>query len=113
MWPIDCPSNAISPSLGSISRQMMRDVVLLPEPDSPTRPTLSPALIVIEKSATAAAPSSNRFASFCTSSSGGVPGAGCGLGATCIAMCRPLSSSGTRSAIRELAVGEAATRRLV
>ena len=43
MWPIDCPSNAISPSLGSISRQMMREVVLLPEPDSPTRPTLSPA----------------------------------------------------------------------
>jgi hypothetical protein len=42
--------------LGSINRQIMRDVVLLPEPDSPTRPTLSPALIVIEKSATAAAP---------------------------------------------------------
>jgi len=37
-------------------RQMMRDVVLWPEPDSPTRPTLSPALIIIEKSATAAAP---------------------------------------------------------
>ena len=82
-------SNAISPSLGSISRQMMRDVVLFPEPDSPTRPTLSPALIVIEKSATAAAPI-EPLASFCTSSSGGVPGAGSGQGATCIAICRPL-----------------------
>ena len=38
------------------NRQMMRDVVLLPDPDSPTIPTLSPALIIIEKSATAAAP---------------------------------------------------------
>src|SRR6185369_3094114 len=66
MWPIDCPSNTISPSLGSIRRQIIRDVVLLPDPDSPTRPTLSPPAIVIEKSATAAAPSSKRFASLRT-----------------------------------------------
>jgi len=103
----------MSPSLGSIRRQIIRDVVLLPEPDSPTRPTLSPPAIVIEKSATAAEPWSKRFASLRTCSSGGVPCAGSGLGLLTKVAWRSRSSSVTRSSIRDVAVGDAATRRLV
>ena len=36
------PSNQISPAVGSISRRMQRPVVDLPEPDSPTSPSVSP-----------------------------------------------------------------------
>ena len=36
------PLNQISPELGSISRRMQRPVVDLPQPDSPTRPRVSP-----------------------------------------------------------------------
>jgi hypothetical protein len=36
------PLNRISPELGSISRRMQRPVVDLPQPDSPTRPRVSP-----------------------------------------------------------------------
>ena len=36
------PSNQTSPAVGSISRRMQRPVVDLPEPDSPTRPSVSP-----------------------------------------------------------------------
>ncbi len=52
------PSNRISPSLASISRQTSREIVLLPEPDSPTRPRLSPARIAKETSFTATTPRS-------------------------------------------------------
>ncbi len=37
------PSNQISPAVGSISRKMQRPVVDLPQPDSPTKPKVSPA----------------------------------------------------------------------
>src|SRR3989304_8148799 len=35
----------ISPAVGSISRRMHRPTVVLPRPDSPTRPYVSPSLI--------------------------------------------------------------------
>ena len=40
------PSNMIVPSVLSISRITIIEVVDLPQPDSPTRPTLSPRAIV-------------------------------------------------------------------
>ena len=36
------PSNQTSPAVGSIRRRMQRPVVDLPQPDSPTRPSVSP-----------------------------------------------------------------------
>ena len=36
------PSKKISPEVGSMRRSSMRATVLLPEPDSPTRPRVSP-----------------------------------------------------------------------
>ena len=36
------PSNTISPEVGSISRSTQRPVVDLPQPDSPTSPSVSP-----------------------------------------------------------------------
>src|SRR4029077_2944487 len=39
---VSLPSNQISPEVGSISRRMQRPVVVLPQPDSPTRPSVSP-----------------------------------------------------------------------
>ena len=36
------PSNLIVPDVGSISRSSNRPTVVLPEPDSPTRPSVSP-----------------------------------------------------------------------
>jgi hypothetical protein len=37
------PRNSTSPAVGSINRRMQRPVVLLPLPDSPTRPNISPS----------------------------------------------------------------------
>ena len=42
--PMFSPSNMIVPSVLSISRMTMVEVVDLPQPNSPTRPTLSPRL---------------------------------------------------------------------
>ena len=42
--PMSSPSNMMVPSVLSISRITMVEVVDLPQPDSPTRPTLSPRL---------------------------------------------------------------------
>src|SRR6185437_2852500 len=39
------PSILMLPPVGSISRKMVRPTVDLPQPDSPTRPSVSPALI--------------------------------------------------------------------
>ena len=39
------PSNVIEPSVGSSSRIIARPVVLLPQPDSPTSPSVSPFAI--------------------------------------------------------------------
>src|SRR4051794_18154139 len=41
-WPISLPSKRISPEVGSYSRVISRPVVVLPQPDSPTRPSDSP-----------------------------------------------------------------------
>ena len=41
--PTSRPSNSTSPAVGSISRSTQRPVVLLPQPDSPTTPSVSPA----------------------------------------------------------------------
>src|SRR5215831_9666653 len=47
------PPNHTSPPVGSISRRMHRPVGDLPQPDSPTRPSVSPALISNEMPSTA------------------------------------------------------------
>ncbi len=47
------PRNDTSPEVGSISRSMQRPVVLLPLPDSPTSPNVSPSSIVKLTSSTA------------------------------------------------------------
>src|SRR6266436_2957031 len=46
MAPMSSPSNSILPDVLSISLITIMDVVDLPHPDSPTRPTLSPRAIV-------------------------------------------------------------------
>ena len=43
--PMSSPSNMMTPSVLSIRRMTMVEVVDLPQPDSPTRPTLSPRSI--------------------------------------------------------------------
>ena len=54
--------NRISPLVGDIARRMQRAVVVLPQPDSPTRPSVSPSRIVKLTSSTAAtAPTTLRF----------------------------------------------------
>ena len=40
------PSKTIRPALGSMSRRSSRPTVVLPQPDSPTRPSVSPRAIV-------------------------------------------------------------------
>src|SRR5262245_23579805 len=40
------PSNSITPAVGSSAARMSLEVVVLPQPDSPTRPSVSPALMV-------------------------------------------------------------------
>src|ERR1022692_3413581 len=47
------PSNHTSPAVGSISFSTERPIVLLPEPDSPTRPSTSPCPISKLTSSTA------------------------------------------------------------
>src|ERR1039457_6951115 len=47
------PSNHTSPAVGSISFSTERPIVLLPEPDSPTRPSTSPLAISKLTSSTA------------------------------------------------------------
>src|ERR1700674_5028354 len=47
------PSNHTSPAVGSISFSTERPIVLLPEPDSPTRPNTSPFAISELTSSTA------------------------------------------------------------
>ena len=52
--PVDaaCPRKTIGPS-DEISRSMARPSVVLPEPDSPTTPTVSPSRTAIETPSTA------------------------------------------------------------
>src|SRR6266702_117804 len=46
------PSKRISPAVGSTRRKSMRATVLLPEPDSPTRPSVSPGMMANDTSST-------------------------------------------------------------
>ena len=58
------PSTVMRPLDGSISRLIIRSVVVLPEPELPTRATISPSLIDSDRSSTAtvrSAPSPNDF----------------------------------------------------
>ena len=50
---MSAPSNSIAPPVGSSSLRMMRPTVVLPQPDSPTRPSVSPGAIANETSSTA------------------------------------------------------------
>src|SRR5215475_15462629 len=82
------PSTRIDPALGSSSRNIVRPTVDLPQPDSPTRPNVSPALIWNDTPSTARTSPDTRekrplmigkcFLRPCTSISGAValPGAG-------------------------------------
>ena len=47
------PSNRMEPAVGSIRRRISRPTVVLPQPDSPTRPRLSPRLILRSTPSTA------------------------------------------------------------
>ena len=47
-----CPSKLTLPALGSTSPSTMRAMVLLPEPDSPTSPSVSPRSITNDTSST-------------------------------------------------------------
>ncbi len=51
------PSIVIRPPVGSISRLIIFMVVVLPQPDGPTRTQISPALMVSDRSSTAGAAS--------------------------------------------------------
>ncbi len=54
------PRNRISPEVGSISRMMQRPVVDLPQPDSPTRPSVSPGRMSSVTPSTARTRASSR-----------------------------------------------------
>ena len=43
---ISLPSTLIEPEVGSTRRMAARPAVVLPQPDSPTRPSVSPAFTV-------------------------------------------------------------------
>src|SRR3990170_2885649 len=59
------PSTVIDPDDGSIRRLIIFIVVVLPHPDGPTRTTVSPSSISIDKSETAAGPELwKRFVTF-------------------------------------------------
>src|SRR5262249_8580274 len=57
------PSNHTSPEVGSINRRMVRPVVDLPHPDSPTSPSVSPGCMVNEMSSTACTRATSRESS--------------------------------------------------
>ena len=50
---MSAPPNSMAPLVASSSLRMVRPTVVLPQPDSPTRPSVSPAAIVNETSSTA------------------------------------------------------------
>ena len=56
---ISMPSNATPPEVGSINRSIMRATVDLPEPDSPTSPSVCPRASVSET------PSTTRRSPYC------------------------------------------------
>src|SRR5215475_9922848 len=54
------PSNHTSPEVGSMSRRIVRPVVDLPQPDSHTRPIVSPGCMVKDTSSTACTRATSR-----------------------------------------------------
>ena len=50
---MSCPPMRTVPSLGSVKPEMMRRIVVLPQPDGPRNEKNSPALIVSDTSLTA------------------------------------------------------------
>src|SRR5574341_1722637 len=42
MWATSCPSKSTCPRVGSTSRSTVRPNFVLPQPDSPTKPSVSP-----------------------------------------------------------------------
>src|SRR6267142_1309367 len=54
------PWKDTSPEVGSISRRIVRPVVDLPQPDSPTRPSVSPGRMSKETSSTACTRATSR-----------------------------------------------------
>src|SRR6266851_5724166 len=48
-----CPSKRMLPDVGAMRRSVRRPSVLLPDPDSPTRPSVSPAWMSSDTSSTA------------------------------------------------------------
>src|SRR5829696_7535885 len=63
------PPIKISPEVGSSSPAMQRSVVVLPQPDGPSRTTISPAATRKPTSSTAGRPPENSFTSRSTRSS--------------------------------------------
>src|SRR2546427_5048278 len=55
-----CAPNQTSPDVGSMSRRIERPVVDLPQPDSPTRPSVSPGRISNDTSSTACTRATSR-----------------------------------------------------
>jgi len=55
------PSNSIFPSVSSCRRTMQRPSVDLPQPDSPTRPSVSPARMSNDTSSTACTRAISRW----------------------------------------------------
>src|SRR6059036_3077007 len=55
-----CAPNQTSPEVGSMSRRIERPVVDLPQPDSPTRPSVSPGRISNDTSSTACTRATSR-----------------------------------------------------
>src|SRR5918995_1834445 len=54
------PRNAIVPSVESIRRMIVRDIVVLPQPDSPTSPSVSPSATETVTSLTACTRATSR-----------------------------------------------------
>src|SRR5690349_21003999 len=59
-WAISSPLNLIEPEVGAMSRNSSRAVVDLPQPDSPTRPSVSPRRTSNEMPSTAPVPGRPR-----------------------------------------------------
>ena len=52
-WVMSCPWKRMAPPVGSSSRRMLRASVVLPQPDSPTNPSVSPSCSASDTSSTA------------------------------------------------------------
>jgi len=53
LWVMSAPANSMPPPVASSSLRMVRPTVVLPQPDSPTSPNVSPGAMVNDTSSTA------------------------------------------------------------